>query len=95
MCVFISCVCVEQGLTVLHVAALHGRVEVLEALLERGVIEVDVRCPQGRTPLHLALTPKSAPRTQASISCLLMHGAQVNALETTSACVFLHFSNVT
>ncbi|XP_076144520.1 ankyrin repeat domain-containing protein 53 [Alosa pseudoharengus] len=73
------CVCVEQGLTVLHVAALHGQVKFMESLLEGGIIEVDARCPQGQTPLHLVFTPKSAPWTLASISCLLMHGAQVNA----------------
>ncbi len=42
-----------QGRTLLHVAAIHGRLEIARLLLERG-LPVDGRDAHGQTPLHAA-----------------------------------------
>lgn len=50
--------CNQIGQTALHVAALWGHVEAIEALLELGA-EVDVQNCGGATPLHFAAMAKS------------------------------------
>ena len=45
--------------TVLHVAAMGGRVALVEALLARGA-DVNVKDKKGDTPLHRAIVGRSA-----------------------------------
>ncbi|KAK7171093.1 hypothetical protein R3I94_001108 [Phoxinus phoxinus] len=69
----------KHGLTVLHIAALHGHLACMELLVEAGdCVDVDVRCPQGRRPLHMLLTTQSRPNSHACLIYLLEHGAQIN-----------------
>jgi ankyrin repeat protein len=49
----LDAVCALNGLTALHVAAQHGHLEVVEALVEKGA-NVDATTPSGNTPLMLA-----------------------------------------
>ncbi|MBN3313915.1 ANR53 protein, partial [Atractosteus spatula] len=66
----------RNGLTVLHVAALHGRLECLRLLLEAHHMDVNTSCPGGWKPVHLAISSRSGDRANACLSYLLAQGAQ-------------------
>ncbi|XP_046707086.1 ankyrin repeat domain-containing protein 53 [Silurus meridionalis] len=68
----------KQGLTVLHVAAQHGQLNCLKLLLESSTVDVNARCPHGRTPLHMTLSPESKPNSFCCLTYLLEHGAEPN-----------------
>ncbi|CAJ1354117.1 unnamed protein product [Effrenium voratum] len=53
-----------RGLLPLHVAAVEGRVEALEALLASRTTQVDAVDFSGNTPLHLAVAAGQAPAAQ-------------------------------
>ncbi|XP_067308114.1 ankyrin repeat domain-containing protein 53 [Pseudorasbora parva] len=70
----------KQGLTALHIAALHGHLDCVGLLLEAGdYVDVNVSCPHGRRPLHMVLTAQSQPNSHACLIYLLEHGAEINA----------------
>ncbi|KAI1888371.1 hypothetical protein AGOR_G00184410 [Albula goreensis] len=85
----------KQGLTVLHVAALHGHLDCLRLLLESRAlgVEVDVNacCPRGRRPLHMAVSSQSRPQSLACLTYLLEHGALPN-VSTQEGLTPLHFA---
>ncbi|ROI16562.1 Ankyrin repeat domain-containing protein 53 [Anabarilius grahami] len=69
----------KHGLTVLHIAALHGYLDCMELLAEAGDFgDVNVSCPRGRRPLHMVLTAQSRQNKHACLIYLLEHGAQTN-----------------
>ncbi|XP_051555606.1 ankyrin repeat domain-containing protein 53 isoform X1 [Myxocyprinus asiaticus] len=69
----------KQGLTVLHIAALHGHLDCMEVLLEaRDYMDVNASCPHGRRPLHMVLADQSKPNSHTCLNYLLEHGAQPN-----------------
>ncbi|XP_073764137.1 ankyrin repeat domain-containing protein 53 isoform X1 [Danio rerio] len=68
----------KHGLSVLHIAALHGHLDCMELLLAGGYADVNVSCPHGRRPLHMMLTAQSQPNTHAGLIYLLEHGAHIS-----------------
>ncbi|XP_069042345.1 ankyrin repeat domain-containing protein 53 isoform X2 [Lepisosteus oculatus] len=66
----------RNGLTVLHVAALHGRLECLRLLLEAHHMDVNTGGPGGWRPVHLAISSRTGARASACLSYLLARGAQ-------------------
>ncbi|XP_042615158.1 ankyrin repeat domain-containing protein 53 [Cyprinus carpio] len=69
----------KHGLSVLHIAALHGHLDCIELLLEAdGSVDVNSSCPHGRRPVHMVLSAQSRPNTHACLIYLLEHGAQIN-----------------
>ncbi|XP_062850414.1 ankyrin repeat domain-containing protein 53 isoform X2 [Trichomycterus rosablanca] len=68
----------EQGLTVLHVATLYGRLNCVKLLVESGTVDINVICPRGRRPIHMAVSPESKPNSYCCLTYLLKHGAQAN-----------------
>ncbi|XP_035280997.1 ankyrin repeat domain-containing protein 53 [Anguilla anguilla] len=71
----------KQGLSLLHVAAMHGHLGCLKLLLELGGTDTDVNasCPRGRRPMHMAVSDQSRPlHSLACLTCLLEHGALPN-----------------
>ncbi|XP_066575637.1 ankyrin repeat domain 53 [Amia ocellicauda] len=68
----------KQGLTVLHVAAQHGRLQCLKLLLESQHLDVNVSCPRGQRPIHLAINSQNGDRANACLAYLLAQGAQLN-----------------
>ncbi|KAG5845554.1 hypothetical protein ANANG_G00140400 [Anguilla anguilla] len=71
----------KQGLSLLHVAAMHGHPGCLKLLLELGGTDTDVNasCPRGRRPMHMAVSEQSRPlHSLACLTCLLEHGALPN-----------------
>ncbi|XP_016307787.1 ankyrin repeat domain-containing protein 53 [Sinocyclocheilus anshuiensis] len=72
----------KHGLSVLHIAALHGHLDCMDLLLEDGgSVDVNSSCPHGRRPVHMVLTAQSRPNTHACLIYLLEHGAQINVYE--------------
>uniref|UniRef100_W5KEF4 Ankyrin repeat domain 53 n=1 Tax=Astyanax mexicanus TaxID=7994 RepID=W5KEF4_ASTMX len=71
----------KQGLTVLHVAAQHGRLDCVKLLVEAYCVDVNASCPCGRRPLHMVLSPQSKPHSHTCIIYLLQHGAQHNSTD--------------
>jgi len=69
----------SNGMTALHHAARHGRVEVVRLLLDKGAT-VDAREQVGITPLSLAASWGQV----GVVQLLLESGADVNALSSTS-----------
>ncbi|XP_072544866.1 ankyrin repeat domain-containing protein 53 [Salminus brasiliensis] len=68
----------KQGLTVLHVAAQHGRLDCVKLLVESRCVDVNATCPRGRRPLHMVLSLQSKPHSHTCLTYLLQHGAQHN-----------------
>ena len=74
----------DNGFTLLHGAADHAHLEVVQFLLERG-LDVNSRSADGYTPLHAAANGYFTNEVQdevqyvAVIQQLLAHGAKVNA----------------
>uniref|UniRef100_W5M0K3 Ankyrin repeat domain 53 n=1 Tax=Lepisosteus oculatus TaxID=7918 RepID=W5M0K3_LEPOC len=66
----------RNGLTVLHVAALHGRLECLRLLLEVHHMDVNTGGPGGWRPVHLAISSRTGARASTCLSYLLARGAQ-------------------
>ena len=66
----------ENG-TLIHVAVEEGLEEMVALLLARGA---DVQAPdnRGRTPLHRALNPGHAKRSETVINMLISYGAQID-----------------
>uniref|UniRef100_A0A3P8XED0 Ankyrin repeat domain 53 n=1 Tax=Esox lucius TaxID=8010 RepID=A0A3P8XED0_ESOLU len=90
----LTCLCVSlyhaclhtymnQGLSVLHVACLHGRLECMKLLLESESADVNASCPLGRRPIHMVLTSRSRPHSHACLTTLLQHGALTNVATDT------------
>ncbi|KAL0970148.1 hypothetical protein UPYG_G00237800 [Umbra pygmaea] len=73
----------KQGLTVLHVAGLHGRLECMKLLLESESVDVNASCPHGRRPIHMVLTSQNRPNSHACLIALLQHGALPNVATDT------------
>ncbi|XP_036407683.1 ankyrin repeat domain-containing protein 53-like [Megalops cyprinoides] len=66
------------GLTVLHVAALHGRLDCLRLLMESRAADVNACCSRGRRPLHMVVSAQSRPHSHACLAYLLEQGALPN-----------------
>ncbi|KAK6323326.1 ankyrin repeat domain-containing protein 53 [Coregonus clupeaformis] len=73
----------KQGLTVLHVASLHGQLECMKLLLTSQVVDINASCPLGRRPIHMVLTVQSRPHSHACLTYLLEHGALPNVATDT------------
>ncbi|XP_024229259.1 ankyrin repeat domain-containing protein 53 [Oncorhynchus tshawytscha] len=73
----------KQGLTVLHVAGLHGQLECMKLLLASQVVDINASCPLGRRAIHMVLTAKSRPHSHACLTYLLEHGALPNVATDT------------
>lgn len=67
----------ESGKTGLHLAAQHGRKDVIDVLVAAGA-NVDARDQRDRTPLHLAADASE----EEALSALLAHRASANARDT-------------
>lgn len=89
----------EDNMTPLHVAAAHGHINIVKALLEtQGFANVDAQCQGGWTALHLACgrqltdNPLTGPRRSdvqekshvAVVQALLSAGSEVNKKSQTS-----------
>ncbi|KAK2163779.1 hypothetical protein LSH36_74g05022 [Paralvinella palmiformis] len=68
---------VTQAQTALHIAALAGRCDVIDALLSRGA-DADAHESEGLTPLHCACSGNDVQ----SVRSLIDAGAQVNAADS-------------
>uniref|UniRef100_A0A4W5PL86 Ankyrin repeat domain 53 n=1 Tax=Hucho hucho TaxID=62062 RepID=A0A4W5PL86_9TELE len=73
----------KQGLTVLHVAGLHGQLACMKLLLASQAVGINTSCPLGRRPIHMVLTAKSGPHSHACLTYLLEHGALPNVATDT------------
>ncbi|XP_056156195.1 ankyrin repeat domain-containing protein 53 [Lampris incognitus] len=82
----------HQGLTVLHVACLHGRLACIELLVDSGLVGVNASCPAGRRPVHMVLSAHSSAHTYRCLTYLLQHRADVNTA-TTSGQTPLHLAS--
>ncbi|KAM4611597.1 ankyrin repeat domain-containing protein 53 [Polymixia lowei] len=82
----------RQGLSVLHVACLHGQLACVEMLVDSGLVEINTGCPQGQRPIHMVLSLQSLPNSSACLKYLLEHGADVNASATDSGQTALHLA---
>ena len=93
----------EQQLSLLHVASGLGLVEVMQALLDRG-IKVETLDRYGQTPLHHAVRPNvyaEASGSAAAVALLLDKGASITTLNrhwhtpldvfSTAPALILHF----
>ena len=69
--------CREDGVTTLMIAALTGRVTIIEALLDAGAT-IDLRSPDGTTALLAATAFARTTREIAAIELLLARGANPN-----------------
>lgn len=66
----------ENG-TLIHVAVEEGLEEMVALLLDRGA-DVQALDNRGRTPLHRALNPGHAKRSEKVINMLISYGAQID-----------------
>ena len=66
----------ENG-TLIHVAVEEGMEEIVALLLDRGA-DVQALDNRGRTPLHRALNPGHAKRSETVINMLIAYGAQID-----------------
>jgi ankyrin repeat protein len=66
----------SRGATPLHVAAMHGQIEVMTVLLDRGAA-IDGLCVDGTTPLHQA----AGAGHLAAVELLLARGARIDVVE--------------
>ncbi|KAM0900673.1 hypothetical protein ACQ4PT_020500 [Festuca glaucescens] len=64
----------EEGITVIHLAAMKGKSEIVKLLLSRGA-DVDAKSEEG-TPLHLA----AVKGHESTVEVLLEHHADINKL---------------
>ncbi len=72
-----------QGLTGLHLAAKHGKLDCMRYLLDHCDISVDLLVPHtGNTPLHCSILGKTGGRTVQCMKLLLDRGASRNQYVT-------------
>ena len=81
-CVAIHCVVLQQGLNPLHLAASHGHVDCVRALLSAGA-DMNKRASakrpfDGATPVYIA----ARNAHEACIEVLAQHGADLNKAKT-------------
>ncbi|KAM3936968.1 ankyrin repeat domain-containing protein 53 [Leptodactylus fuscus] len=72
----------RYGFTVLHMAAIHGRLQCLKLLLEDYGMDVNVASVYGWRALHLVMNQKSGGRAVQCLRYLLQQGADVNVRST-------------
>ena len=68
----------RNGLTALHCAAFDGSPAMAEFLVSKGA-KVNAKTNGGITPLFFAVNPPESPASVRVASCLISHGADVNA----------------
>ncbi|XP_058482114.1 ankyrin repeat domain-containing protein 53 [Solea solea] len=69
----------SQGLSALHLSSLYGQLDALQRLAVSSLQgQINGSDPQGRRPIHMVMSWRSAPNTSACLRCLLEHGADVN-----------------
>lgn len=68
----------RNGYNAMHLAALHGRVECLQVLIEEYHMDVNMPDAQGRRPIHMILNKESGYRANQSLQYLLEIGADPN-----------------
>ncbi|KAL8616561.1 hypothetical protein ACOMHN_036593 [Nucella lapillus] len=65
----------KNGLTALHLAAIHGRVECLKLCVEKFRQDVNLASSTGWRPLHLVISNQTGQRSMKCLSYLLEKGA--------------------
>ena len=81
----------KDNISILHEACLWGCVEIVEYLLKKG-FDPNQKNQVGSTPLHFAIQSPKQKRSSAIIMLLKAHGADLNALETSSKLSPLHLA---
>jgi serine/threonine protein kinase len=77
----------HEGFNVLHMAVRSEALQILTVLLEAD-IQVDLRDYKGRTPLMLALSLESSPKSEKIVETLLRFGASTKAIANDGRDVF-------
>nr|XP_002129924.1 ankyrin repeat domain-containing protein 53 [Ciona intestinalis] len=70
----------KNGLTPLHLAALHGRMNCMKLLIDKYDVDVDVTSATGWHPIHLSINKESGTNAIKCMKYLLEQGADVNCV---------------
>ncbi|XP_064603954.1 ankyrin repeat, SAM and basic leucine zipper domain-containing protein 1-like [Liolophura sinensis] len=65
----------KNGLTPLHLAAIHGRLDCLKLLIEKHKVDVNLPSTTGWRPVHLAISNQTGKRALQCLTYLLNKGA--------------------
>ncbi|XP_043920002.1 ankyrin repeat domain-containing protein 53-like [Protopterus annectens] len=68
----------KHGLTVIHLAALHGHLECLKELIEKYNVDIDLASSEGWRPIHLVLNKECGPNAMSCLKYLIEKKANVN-----------------
>ena len=81
------CLFDKRGLSSIHIAAMHGRLECLKLLVETYFVDVNFQSQTGFYPLHLAINKSNDKRALECVKYLISKGADVNCVtkENTTA----------
>ena len=64
-----------QGLTPLHLAAIHGRLECLKLMIEKFKVDINLPSKTGWRPIHLVISNQTGKRAYNCLCYLLEKGA--------------------
>ena len=64
-----------KGLAPIHLAAKHGQLDCLKAMVERYKVDINLQSETGWTPLHLAINTANKRKALRCVTYLLQNGA--------------------
>ncbi|KAG7261426.1 hypothetical protein CRUP_008030 [Coryphaenoides rupestris] len=72
----------QQGVSMLHVACLHGHLACVKQLVESGLVDVNDSCARGSRPVHMVLSTQSSPNSSACTDAAVtpLHSAAAEGL---------------
>ncbi|KYO22217.1 ankyrin repeat domain-containing protein 53 [Alligator mississippiensis] len=75
----------RAGFSVIHSAALNGRLDCLKTIVEKYEVDVNLPSLKGWRPIHLVMNKESGPRALECLQYLIGKGADVNVQNQTGA----------